>query len=637
MRSGLLVGTAILLGILLGNSGCWIQEDPALLQPLQADTAFVRVLNLAADRQVRSVSIGNLFTIADVGYAQLSPLRAIPADSLIVRIHRSGADTTWQDSIVLRKGTYTTFVVLQIQRGGDIRDTVVPLVALPAPSEVTVSKVGIRLLNAIPDSALYGIAVGCPSSHPTFGFVPYARISNFVERPPGDLVLSVLRRYQQQDSVLQFVRITTAAPFSFTLILFRDVQGQWQLGVLNEQQSAAAWQLAEPTTELTATLTIANLTTAPIAVQLNETPIFPAVSPWQRSLPVSIEACRSVEQDTLTVTAGSGVWKIPAQFEVQKEYVLVATADTGGIRLLLHSYPLSSPAGQAVIQLYNATSEASLLAASGTRQLADGRLAGGEVLANNWHAGTVSSPISVFPGTLPLAFFHPDSANRFVQGVIATLQQRSYLGVVLHRNAQFQMVLLPQGQEQTELTPLPTGRFLRVVNLKNQPIVLSAAPVFTQLTMPAESELSTVLPLDAETVEIDQHPVTFQGTPEQRAAVLIAPVNDSSFVTALFYQLPRSVDYPAIRLFHLADGIAEVNVSLDSLHGDLLLTALPFGEHSDFIQLPRERRTTLVFWHPETKERYTRLENLFALRGRAYTIVFYRSPRGYRTFLLQEF
>jgi len=77
-------------------------------------------------------------------------------------------------------------------------------------------------------------------------------------------VLSVLRRERQRDSLLQFVRVTTAVPFSYTLVLFPDAQHQWQLGVLNEQQPTAAWQLAVPTAELNATVTLSAATVATI-------------------------------------------------------------------------------------------------------------------------------------------------------------------------------------------------------------------------------------------------------------------------------------------------------------------------------------------------------------------------------------
>jgi len=132
MRRQTLVIAVTVLGVLLGSTGCWIQEDPALLQPSTADSAFVRVLNLAADQQPRTVSIGEQVVISDVGYAQLSSLQVVPADSFTVAIRRGGMELSWQDSIIFRKGTYTTFVVLQKERQGKAYDTVVPLVALAA-------------------------------------------------------------------------------------------------------------------------------------------------------------------------------------------------------------------------------------------------------------------------------------------------------------------------------------------------------------------------------------------------------------------------------------------------------------------------------------------------------------------------
>jgi len=290
----------------------------------------------------------------------------------------------------------------------------------------------------------------------------------------------------------------------------------------------------------------------------------------------------------VTVSTATGEWSIPVQFEVQQEYVLVVTPDTGGVRMLLYGYPQSPMGGQAVIQLYNAIPNTRLLVASGARQLADGRFVGGEVLADQWTTGAVSAPVTLPAGVLPLTVFNPDSATRFVRGMIATLQERAYLGIALRVNGQ-------------------------------------------------ESEIATVLPVDGSPLQINQQPVALQGVPENRAAVIVAPVQDTSLVTAFYYRLPSSVERPAVRFLHLADGIAEVNVSLDSLHGEELLTGLLLGAQSPFMQFQRERRTTFVFWNPETEEQYTRLENLLLLRGRAYTVVLYRSSRGYRTFLVQEF
>ncbi len=627
----------VLGGMLLWQVGCWVQEDPTLLQPASVDTVLVRILNLAADHQKRSVQIGEYATITNVGYAELSAVYAVPADSLVVSVYKSATEPQWQDSVIFRGGTYVTFVLLQVERQGQPRDTLVPLIALASADGANLTTVGMRLLNAVPDSALYGVAIGCPGSSPDFRFVPYLHLSNFVERSAGNLVLSLLRRFMGKDSLLRFLQLSVQPPLSYTIIAFDNGDGSIQLGVLREQQATDAWTLIPVASALQSVVTVANLTDIAVSVALNGQKLLENLLPWQRSAAVVVPACRRVGQDTLMVVAALDTIKLLVQLEVQQTYVCVLTSQGDSLVPLLYPYPQEDVPGKVAVQIYNATVDRHFLVATGARQLPAGTFVGGEVLAEHLIPNALSTVQYIDQGNVPIAVFDLDRASRFVVGCVVPLEQQAALGILLARNDDLWMVFLPVAEEQVPVHRLPEGRFLRVLNLTSTPVQGSASPVLPDLQIPPGTEIATVVPQTLSAVELDGQPYAFAGTPTDHCIAILAPGEQQPFALAEYYQLPEFSYRPAVRFLHLGSGVPELNISLDSLQGELLFGNMPFGEKTQFLAFPRERRTTFVFWNPETQEVYARLENLFLLRGRIYTVVFYRAPAGYRTFLLQEF
>lgn len=634
MLDNLLRTLSILLSFLL-LWGCWPQEDESLLQPNLQDTAYVRILNLASDHQPRSLWIDGKLIAQAVPYAQVSPVQGIVPDTVTMRVHRSAdSAATHSFSLVLQKSTYTTVVILQ--HGG--KDTAIVFVALPIVTTPIMKKVSLRFLNAVDDSREYALNIGCPTEVPTFPFLSFREFSPFVETAEQQLPVSILERENGMETVQKFVQAHCVSPYSYLLVLYRDAKSQLQLGIFAEQKGQENWAIALPVEDLTAELSVANLTGTDISLEMRGSVLFPSIPSWFRSGVQSVTACSGIGSDTLVVRVGAQRDTLLAKFEAQKRYVVIVTDEGGDLQSFLYEFPANATNSDAItLQVYHAAGEKEFLVASGGRQSSTGQYVAGESLGEKLRRWTVTAPVQFPAAPIPLIVLSQDRSLRFLAGFLLTPAPGNTVAVLLEQDGRLALALLEENSVSSPLDTVQRARLFRLLNLSEKTFQLSLHPLFTDLAVGPGSEITTVLPFSTEQYTVNGVPYPVEQSEELRYLVPVVYIGDTLYAPIDHYALPEDPLRSAVRFLHLAPAADTISITLDSLNGEVLIDRMAPWTRGDFLFFSQQQRASFVFWNSKTREVYARLDNLSLLRGQVYTLFFYATSGKTRVYVLQEY
>jgi hypothetical protein len=636
--------------------GC-ASENPNLVNPPSGlDSIYVRLVNFTNDNQLRSLSLAGVVQTAPVAPLATSATISSPSDSAIITILLNGTEEYRpQTRLRFTRTSFQSIVALPSSTFAPNRRALDTLIALYSPyhNENNTDNASIRMMNCIADSGnRYSLRLGCANGSEIAFDNGYRSQSSIQELPPGQVGITLVERSNDSTKALDLFECTLSPSGAYTFFVLKSPTNKPILYLLDERDNtAAAMRELVPIPERTASIRTVNLSKSAIDAERITGQTFQTISTNQTAGTITdyipVAACESFSVDTFAVApSGSAIVAIAeTTLEALKRYTLLAFDNsTPKPAMIIPQFTTAPvPDGKALVKVVNAmpreTSVTVSLGAYTNPAQATG-FSSGTILASRLGDGTYSEQTAVSVGELPITVFTAGSPARLLFSTVAPIEaQKKYLLVLWMDNQVTKCALIEENQTGGTAQILNHGAFAEIVHAHGakEKIVCGFDRVITNAALFYGNSLATVLPPGNRTLNSDGLTLPFTASSDSTVLALITgnDVNDILMFSspAGNVKLGQSIQ----RYINACKDMPEVFVTRDSLNGlPIFSTSIPYRSKADTL-INYERRTTLVFSNPATKEELYRVENVSLPLGKNYSIIFVGTNKKYNAIIQQEF
>ncbi|HYF03183.1 MAG TPA: DUF4397 domain-containing protein [Patescibacteria group bacterium] len=644
--------------MLLLMAGC-ADENPDLVNPRGGnDSINVRFVNLASDGLPRTFALEGIAGLP-VAYGQTSALQRSGSDSGSVTVSQSGTvNFQTGNKIIFGKNTVQTIVALP---SGD--SAVGRIVALSTPyvQPTNTHNAFVRFFNAVYDTTrTYSIRIGCPNGEMFGAQMQFGSAGLLAELPPGETVISVLSRevgfMSENETIIGTFKFTVESRRSYTIIAFKKA-GQPEILLLDElDNSTQSIKAATRVTENTVEIRTINFSQSPVDIS-NQTKktIASGITSGFVGRYESIITCDATGADSLSIfasgqSAASG--RIITSLDILKKYSIIVL-DSGAAQanytiLVPPVKNFSGPVGTAMIRVVNATTQHRNITVSLGAQndsSASGYRSGGTIAASLLK-GRSSEAVSVPAGSTPFTVFTSAQPAQLLFAAASSLEAgQEYLLIVKNTSyGNVQAVLLKSTEQLQNVELMPNGSFVQIVH---------AVPGAEQLHVSIGTSLSSgrifyrgsLATVIAEgTTEVRAGNVTKNITAHADSSLLLVVAGTAEVPEIMvFSKSNRPVQAGTLerRVIHAAKELGTFSVFANDTvpWAERLAENVSYGQASEFQWINTERRLSLIFWNPETRDIYLRTENINFPLGKRYSLILAgaKNKSGYTVITQQEF
>jgi len=636
--------------------GC-ASENPNLVNPPSGlDSIYVRLVNFTNDNQLRSLALAGVVQTAPVAPLATSATISSPSDSAIITILLNGTEEYRPKSrLRFTRTSFQTLVALPSSSTSPAKRALDTLIALYSPyhNENNTDNASVRMMNCIADSGnRYSLRLGCANGSEIAFDNGYRSQSSIQELPPGQVGITLVERSDDSTKALDLFECTLSPSGAYTFFVLKSASNKPTLYLLDEREnSASAMRELVPIPERTASIRAVNLSKSSIDAERITGQTFQTISTNLTSgsitdyIPVS--ACESFSVDTFAVApSGSAIVAIAeTTLEALKRYTLLAFDNSTPKPAMIIPQFTTAPVagGKAVVRVVNAMPrQTSVTVSLGayTDPTQSSGFSSGTILASRLGDGSYSEQTFVTAGELPITVFTSGSPAQLLFSTVAQLDaQKKYLLVLWSDNQITKCALIEETQVGGSAQLLGHGAFAEIVHAQSgqEKIVCGFDRVVTNASLFYGNSLATVLPPGTRTLNSGGVSLSITASSDSTVLALITG-NDASDI--LLFSSPAGnvkLGQSIQRYINACKDMPEVFVTRDSLNGlPIFPTGIPYRSKADTL-LNYERRTTLVFSNPATKEELYRVENVSLPLGKNYSIIFVGTNKKYNAIIQQEF
>jgi hypothetical protein len=584
------------------------------------------------------------------------PVRS-PSDSAYVRILDARGVVVKDASARTRftKRTVETMVLLPSASGTRAVDTIVRLVTNPRPLPPP-GIAQLRFLCAVPDTTLtYELRFGCPSGQ-YFDRQMFRSSGTARQIPSGEIVLSVLRG----NTSVAIVRGVLNSQQFATVIVAGNAQSPrvFLLDELGMSETAMQELAPIPEAERTAEVRWINVSRYPFdSIRIASVGVIAHVGTGQfLSEYRRVPACGDVLSDTVELYSNGILQDAqPISIEVGYRYtIVVLDAPNFGApasRLAVVVRDRSTMQGDSCgWQVLNATGLGqSLTAFLGARLDGRGVYHNGELLASALGDATLSAPVRLPAGVMPIIVRGGVPERNLALTVDTADATRLYTLVVMTgSDGTTNLFVFADDEQSGTIAPRELGAVVQVVNAvaDRSAIRCRIGSVVDASGITPTNVLATVLPAGQHTLIVGGESLSLDVDASRVLTVIAAGSGQSPVLITLdSASLQPTTMIARVRCVNAAPDVASLRmardqlVSLDQWDSNIFADRIAFGFASRPIELGRVQRINLVFGTSDSPP----VELLrpdgsvsFGL-GKAYTVVFYGTKAaGYNFFILQE-
>lgn len=638
--------------------GC-ASENPNLVNPPSGlDSIYVRLINFTNDGQSRSLSLAGTVVTRPVVPSASSETLTSPSDSAIITILVNGTEE-YRPKTRLRfsRTSFQTIVALPSSVTAPVKRAVDTLIALYSSyhPENNNENATVRMMNCISDSvSRYSLRLGCANGTEIAFDNGYRSQSSQQELPPGQVGITLVRRGADSVQALDLFECTISPRGAYTFFVHAGtLSGKPTLYLLDERDnSPAALKELLPIPERTASIRTVNLSKSSVDVERLTGQSFQSITKNLSAGSVTdytvITACESFSLDSFAVTpSGSAITAVAeTSLEALKRYTLLALDNSTPKPAIIVPQFTTAPvaAGKALVRVVNAMPrQTSITVSLGayTDPTQTTGFSSGTILATRLSDGTYSEQTAITAGELPITVFTSASPAGLLFSTVALLEsQKKYLLVLWMDNQVTRCALIEESQASGTAQLLEHGAFVEIVhaNSAQEKIVCGLNRVVSNASLFYGNSLATVLPAGSHTLT-SSGGVSLTISASSDSSVL-ALITGSSNSDVLLFSTPKGnvkSGQSVQRYINACREMPEVFVTRDSLNGlPIFSTSIPYRSKADTL-INYERRTTLVFSNPATKEELYRVENVSLPLGKNYSIIFVGSNKKYNAIIQQEF
>ncbi len=649
-----------LLVVVASTIGCEQESWNLVSPPPSADSIMVRLINMTSDGRSYVLQLDAIESaVQTTAVAPLNASRLVksPADSAYVRVlDASGAivkDAFGRTRFAKR--TVETMVLVPSADGTRPADSLIRLVTNPLPLPQP-GRTMLRFMCAVADTTLsFEMRLGCPSGE-YFDRQSFRGSGAPRDVPSGELIVSVLRGA----TPVAIVRATVRSQ-QFATVIVGGSSTSPRVFLLDElEPSAAAVQelLPIPEQERTALVRWMNLSRYSFdSIRIASLGVIESAGAGQFVSDYQpVPACTNALGDTVELYS-NGVRQdaLPISIEVGYRYtVVVLDAPNFGApasRLAVVVRDRTTIIGDSCSwQVLNATGQGQMITAFiGARQDAVGTYHNGEYLASALSDATISTPVRLPAGVMPI-IVRGGLPERLIASTVDTAEAgRQYTLVVqTGTDGKTELFTLADDEPSGPITARRPGAVVQFINALADRSALRCriGGIVERNGVTPTTLLATVLPIGSHTIIAGEQSIPVQVDASRILTVIAAGTGQSlSLIVLDSASLQPTTFVARVRCVNAAPDVTNLRmardqlVSLDQWDSNIFADNIAFGFTSRPVELPRVQRINLVFGTSDSPPRELLRPDgsvSFPL-GKAYTVIFYgTSGAGYNFFIVQE-
>lgn len=651
----------ILWGIIL--SAC-TKENPNLVNPPSArESVRIRFINLAGDREVRSLNFDGENIITN-GYSIIGKAINPPGDSTIAGVFRNGAaEFVMHRKTKFVRESHNTFFALPSPKDSPEYKAVDTLINVATSSGLPKNTIHtyLKVINAYPDSTIsFSVVEGCPNGHAIFPNVGYRSVSPQKELRAGAYPVTIIKNMGDQVEVLGLFDLQLKNDLQYLIIISEGNEGEVKISLLDETNNEEN-AISTPNQIYEKSAFIRTINLSSVEVNINKLPNV-QISSGIRSHSIgnydNIEACASLTTDSIAVEfMGFTSAKNGLSIDVNKKYTLLVSDDgekIAGTSVVVPQaqvdYQYNDKALVRVINLANSEKEYNLSIAARHAE-GESSFIAGESIASRCKYGKISHiyPIQISSSEykIPLTLFENSSPAKLLLSTSYKFEAgKSYLAIIHKANDSDREVLYIIEDEETakDVSKTPTEQFFRLINMVHnmKPIEVSLYGVLNNAKVNYLRSISSVAKIGDNKININGQEFYFSSNREQRDILIALGNNDLERVVNIKTDTDDEVkqqNKAKFRFIHLADEVGNLMISKGNKYGDTLLTDLKYEVLSDYFT--EQRANSFSFYIYDTNENNKLLlkaDEIKIVEGKQYTIIICGNRKvGYKVFIVQEF
>ena len=506
-----LIFIPLFIVILLGCA----DENPLLVNPPDGtDSMMLRVINLAGDGNARQLSFGPTSISAATEYSAVSPIfRAPIGDSATAIILNNGIEElrTFRKLQFTRTNYHTYFILPGITAKRNKPADTLLYYTTQARRSLLTRNPEIKLINCFPDSQyVFSVREGCQNGEELLrdnGYLSQSATKEITGNVNLSLTLLRTNRTNQQTDVIGLYSLNVEDFSSYCLFTYKQKSGSTGLSVINDRnQTTNALQNLAEVPERKSLIRFLNLSRSDLSLKKLEQNVGISVHNVPSttiSTSTEIGACKSSVVDTFTVEQNGergAVISFPVQ--VQKTYIIIAndsTSTSGKYVTVLPQITNSStdPLFSRIYVINLIQKHSDLTFAVASRTVQGNKQLSGEVLSSGLLYGSMSAPVILPAGTLPLTIFTTKQPAQLQSAFVGNIEggKSYYLIAWSNVDGQTSASLLPTNAEEQPLPLLDRGSFIGLVqaNSAKTSIKFSIDNILSGLNVDFRSSTGTVL------------------------------------------------------------------------------------------------------------------------------------------------
>ncbi len=642
----------LLVGIILVSC---IQEDEDLVNPpSKAETVQVRFLNLAGDKEPRSMVYEGMYETESIAYGDASTAVNPPADSSILEVKKGGSVEFMQKTIVkyIRNSVYTFIALPSIDTAEVQRDvdTIVYFRTTAAVDRFS-NDAYVKFFNGVNDPDIsFSLKIGCPNGDPVKNSAQFReRMSQPVSIRSGTVAFSLVKNTNEPE-IVDLYEVELEPRKQYLFVALEDNTGEYNLLVVEEENPDKEGVYYAKIIEARNTFIRGiNLTAETIDITRKSEEIFNSLANEYVSDYKELEVCKGSDKDTInTYINNELVSQNSLSLDVLEQYSIF-TAE--GMEESTYINMIAEPArfdkdvsGKAIVRTVNAANNYDGLTVSIGARTDDSEtgFSSGINLANRIEFGNISNAELIEPGILPVVVFTATAPAELLYSTkIEVEPDKSYFVAITNtENEPLKVSVFESEETQKSVEYKEPGVFSQVVNAlydKDSLFVQINPPMLEHGRLGSSGSLATVLNAGTQNISINDNTISVDAETDKRVLVIAygESENPSSFVINSNPMGATANNY--YWRFANVSNVPEVGIK-ESEDEDINLVNVAQNTYTPEDAVIRENKKTLYFYDNSTGDELYRLSDVQLNFGKNYTIIFTGdSPQNYNTIIQQEF
>ena len=512
----------------------------------------------------------------------------------------------------------------------------------------------LKVFNAIPDTtSTYTLTLGCPNGNTLAGAVNYRGVSATQELKYGTYPISLMKNRAGGQDILGLFSVDLADQMQYCLILKRNDEGKEEIWLLDELNSTTtnlskANELPQRVTSIRAV----NFSSNSISLKKDDEFIANNLQSNQIGDYSDLSACETKYNDTLIAyISDEEKSRVSASLEVLEKYtafVFDSASSIAHFTILAQPFNLYEDiSGKAIIRVINyAYKLPGLTFSLGARNNSTSSLGytSGEVLASALTSGSISSPVLIQAGMLPITVFTSTQPAKYIFGTNYEVEAgKSYVIAFFNdSNGDNKFTVIEESEKNLPVEYLEEGSFVDIIHLYpgNQYVNISIPSILNSVKIDFTTSLATVVPVGNTQVTINDKSIDLDAQVKNRNLLIAAGSKDDLEILSIISEpMGATINNYKRRFINCCKEIPAMSVRIDCDTCSLIAERVLYSKATAIETVDRERKLSLFFINSDDNKLLQRLADLSLVIGKNYSIIFGAGQKAgeYSIVVQQEF